>query len=105
MITLTEEAKELFLNVERPEGEILRLDPVTDESTGETGIGISVGEPRGDDQVVKHYGEDLLHIDASVSEALDGSILNLVETPEGTGIGITTPERGPSTNGSSTDDS
>lgn len=30
MITVTEEAKELFLGVERPEGTILRLDPVTD---------------------------------------------------------------------------
>jgi hypothetical protein len=26
-----------------------------------------------------------------VSEALDGSVINMVETPEGVGIGITTP--------------
>ena len=37
MITVTEEARELFLSVEHPEGTILRLDPVTDEST----IGLS----------------------------------------------------------------
>lgn len=100
MITVTQEAKELFLNVERPEGTVLRLDPVTDENIGETQIGISADEPRGGDQVVQHDGENLLHIDASVSETLDGSVLNLVETPEGTGIGITTPENGPLTDGS-----
>lgn len=100
MITVTEEAKRLFQNVEHPEGTVLRLDPVTDQSTGQTQVGISAGEPRGDDQVVQHDGEDLLHIDASVSETLDGSVLNLVETPEGTGIGLTPPEDGPLTDGS-----
>ena len=101
MITVTEEAKELFRNVEHPEGTILRLDPVTDESTGETQIGLSAGEPRGDDQVVEHEGQDLLHIAGPVSEALDGSTLNLVDTPEGPAIGIATPDGGPSVNGSS----
>lgn len=101
MITVTEEARELFLTVERPEGTILRLDPVVDETTGETQIGLSAGEPQGDDQVVEHEGESLLHIAAPVSEALDGSTLNLVDTPEGPAIGLATPDPGPSTNGSS----
>lgn len=100
MIAVTEEAKELFSTVEHPEGTVLRLDPATDEATGETRIGLSAGEPRVDDQVVDHNGDELLRIHASVSEALDGSILNLVETPEGTGIGLTTPESGPLTDGS-----
>ena len=100
MIPVTEEAKELFLSVEHPEGTILRLDPVEDESTGETQIGLSAGEPRGDDQVVEHDGESLLHIAAPVSEALDGSTLNIVDTPEGPAIGIALDE-GPSVNGSS----
>ena len=41
-----------------------------------------------------------MHIAAPASEALDGSTLNVVETPEGSGIGITTPDPG-----SLTDDS
>ena len=100
MITVTEEAKELFLNVEHPDGTVLRLDPVVDQNTGETQIGISAGEPMGDDQVVEHNGESLLHIAAPVSEALDGSILDAVGTPEGPGIGITAPNSTPLTDDS-----
>ncbi|MGH3087913.1 MAG: hypothetical protein ACRDSJ_11425 [Rubrobacteraceae bacterium] len=92
MIQVTEEAKELFQNVEHPEGTVLRLDPVLDENTGQTQIGIAAGEPQDGDQVVDHDGEELLHIAAPVSEALDGSTLNVVDTPEGPGIGITTPD-------------
>ena len=100
MITVTEEAKRLFQEGEHPEGTVLRLDPVTDQSTGRLGIGISIGEPKGDDQVVGHDGEDLLRIVASVSETLDGNVLNPVETPEGAGIGLAPPEGGPLTDGS-----
>lgn len=95
MITVTEEAKELFLNVEHPEGTILRLDPVIDQDTGETQIGLAAGEPRGDDQVVERDGESLLHIAAPVSEALDGSTLNMVDTPDGPAIGIGIPDDNP----------
>lgn len=95
MIKVTEEAKQLFLNVEHPEGTILRLDPVIDQDTGETQIGLAAGEPQGDDQVVEYDGESLLHIAAPVSEALDGSTLNLVDTPDGPAIGIGIPEEKP----------
>ncbi len=102
MITVTDEAKELFKQVEHPEGTVLRLDPVTDENTGETQVGISAGEPQADDQVVEGEGDSLLHIAQPVSDALDGSTLNVVETPDGPGIGITPPEEeGPITNGGS----
>ena len=100
MITVTEEAKELFLNVDHPDGTVLRLDPVVDQNTGETQIGMSAGEPMSDDQVVEHNGESLLHIAAPVSEALDGSTLDAVNTPEGPGIGITTPDSTPLTDDS-----
>ncbi|HZY65206.1 MAG: hypothetical protein M3N10_05415 [Actinomycetota bacterium] len=93
MIEVTEEAKELFLDVDRPEGAVLRLDPVTDESSGETQIGLGAGEQQDGDQVVEHAGEDVLYIAAPVSEALDGSTLDRVETPEGPGIGIAPPEQ------------
>ena len=92
MITVTEEAKELFLNVEYPDDTVLRLDPVVDQNTGETQIGISAGEPMSDDQVVERDGEAVLHIAAPVSQALDGSTLDAVDTPTGPGIGITTPD-------------
>ena len=100
MITVTEEANRPFQDVEHPEGTVLRLDPLTDQGTDRLGIGISIGEPRGDDRVVEHDGEDLPRVDASVSETLDGGVLNLVETPEGAGIGLTPPEDGPLTDGS-----
>ncbi|HET7480142.1 MAG TPA: hypothetical protein VFJ72_11565 [Rubrobacteraceae bacterium] len=100
MITVTEGARELFLNVEHPEGTVLRLDPILDEATGETQVGISAGEPQAEDQVVEHEGESLLHIAAPVSEALDGSTMDLVETPEGPSIGITPPGSAPVTDNS-----
>ena len=100
MITVTEEAKELFLNVDHPDGTVLRLDPVVDQNTGETQIGMSAGEPMSDDQVVEHNGESLVHIAAPVSEALDGTTLDAVNTPEGRGIGITTPDSTPLTDDS-----
>jgi hypothetical protein len=39
-------------------------------------------------------------MDACLSETLDASVLNLVKTPEGTGIGLTSPVDGPLTDGS-----
>src|ERR687894_1709165 len=75
MITVTDEAKDHFLNVEHPEGTVLRLDPVVDQDTGETQIGISAGEPMSGDQVVERDGEAVLHIAGLVSQALDGSTL------------------------------
>ena len=100
MITVTQEAKELFLNIEYPDDTVLRLDPVVDQNTGKTQIGISAGEPMSDDQVVEHDREAVLHIAGPVSQALDGSTLDAVDTPEGPGIGITTPDSTPLTDDS-----
>ena len=96
MISVTEEAKELFLNADHPEGTVLRLDPMMDEDSDQTVVGVAAGEPRDTDQVVEHGGESLLRIAAPVSEALDGSFLNVVGTPEGPGIGLTPPDSQPS---------
>ena len=100
MITVTEEGKELFLNVEYPDDTVLRLDPVVNQDTGETQIGISADEPISDDQVVEHDGKAVLHIAGPVSQALDGSTLDAVDTPEGPGIGIITPDSTPLTDDS-----
>jgi iron-sulfur cluster assembly protein len=93
MITVTEEAMELFRSIDNPDGTILRLDPVaTDQVNDETQIRLGIGEPKSDDQVVQHEGEDLLRIARPVSEALNGSTIDLVETLEGPALGIKPPE-------------
>ena len=100
MITVTEEAKELIRSAELPEGTVFRLDPVTDPSTGETQIGMVPGEPEIDDQVIEHEGEDIMCIADPISEALDGSTISRVDTPEGPGISLSGPEEvDPSLNG------
>ncbi len=76
------------------------MDPVVNQDTGETQIGISAGEPMSDDQVVEYDGKAVLHIAGLVSQALDGSTLDAVNTPEGPGIGITTPDSTPLTDDS-----
>ncbi len=92
MIAVTEQAKELLLSVEYPEGTILRLDPLeVDPATGQAQVGLVAGKPTADDQVVEHEGEGLLHIARPVSEALDGGTIDMVDTPEGPKIGILPP--------------
>lgn len=96
MITVTEKAKMLLKHVVRPEGTVLRLDPVdAHPENGEAQIGLRFGEPSDDDQVVEHEERDLLRISWSVSEALNGSTLHLVQTPEGRGLGIEPPKSEP----------
>ena len=108
MIAVTEQAKELLWGAEYPEGTVLRLDPLeVDQATGRIEIGLVTGEPKTGDQVVEHEGKGLLHIAGPVSEALDGSTIHTVDTPEGPKIDILPPPPedtlgpGPSVNGSS----
>jgi iron-sulfur cluster assembly protein len=94
MITVTEEARELFQEIDNPNGTVLRLDPVTtEELTGETQVRLGVGEPKDDDQVVQHEGEDLLCIARPVSEIFNGSTIDLVETLEGRPRGSSHPTK------------
>jgi iron-sulfur cluster assembly protein len=63
VITVTEDARDLFREVDNPDGTVLRLDPVTAEGvTAETQVRLGIGEPKNNDQVVQHEGEDLLCI-------------------------------------------
>jgi hypothetical protein len=108
MITVTEQAKEFFWGIERPEGAVLRLDPLqVNQASGQVEIGLVAGEPMEGDQVVEHEGEGLLHIAGPVSEALDGGTIRTVDTPEGSKIDILPPPPEdalgpkPSVNGSS----
>ena len=68
---------------------------------GETQVRLGVGDPKDDDQMVQHEGEDLLCIARPVSEVFNGSTIDLVETLEGPALGIKPPDDGmPLTNGS-----
>lgn len=102
MITVTEDAKEVLRDFERPEGAVLRLDPVGVRSPDEFRVRLGAGEPRGDDQVVEGDGENLLRIARPVSEELNGSEIDLVETLEGPALGIKPPpaDAGPLSDGS-----
>ena len=94
MITVTEEARELFQEIDNLNGTVLRLDPVTtEELTGETQVRLGVGEPKDDDQMVQHEGEDLLCIARPVSEIFNGSTIDLVETLEGRPRGSSHPTK------------
>ncbi|MGB3634758.1 MAG: hypothetical protein WA982_12010, partial [Rubrobacteraceae bacterium] len=59
-----------------------------DQDSGETQISLGAGEELDGDQIVEHAGENILYISAPISDALDGSTIDRVETPEGPGIGI-----------------
>lgn len=91
MITVTEEAREVLRDVERPEGTVLRLDPVNGHRPGEIRVRLAVGAARIDDQVVEHEGDILLRISRSLSQELNGGFVDLVETLEGPAIGLKPP--------------
>jgi iron-sulfur cluster assembly protein len=99
LITVTEEAMLLLSafdmsTLDLAEGAVLRLDPVTyDEVTGE----ITLGEGKGDDQIVQHGGEQVLRIAGAVSQRLNGSTMDVVveAQPEGTRMGIVPPDSEP----------
>lgn len=50
MITVTEDARDLFREVDNPDGTVLRLDPVTAEGvTAKTQVRLGIGEPKNND--------------------------------------------------------
>ena len=91
LISVTERAKEVLRGYDRPEGTVLRLDPVNGHVPDEFQVRLASGEPRGDDQVVEHEGENVLRIAKPVSEELNGGTVDLVETLEGPAIGLQPP--------------
>ncbi|MBD0356060.1 MAG: hypothetical protein ICV57_02640, partial [Rubrobacter sp.] len=89
----TEEARDLFREVDNPDGTVLRLDPVPAEGvTADAQANLGIGEPKNNDQVVQHEGEDLLRIARPLSEAPNGSAIDLVETLEGPDLAIKPPD-------------
>ncbi len=88
MIAVTDPAKDLIRHLDRPSDGVLRLEP-----TEEAGLGFVMGEPKEGDQVVEAGGEELLHINGLISQALDGAVLDAVETPEGMSLTLEPPQR------------
>lgn len=98
MIAVTTPAKEMLSGVEVPGEAVLRLDPETDGR-----LGFVAGEPRSDDQVVEHDGQEILRIADPISRELDGASLDRIDTPEGPRLTIRREEGEPdAANGSHT---
>jgi hypothetical protein len=83
MVRITDEATAILEAIDRPEGRVLRLEPVEPSS-----LGIVLGESQPDDIVVERQGSDLLHMSAAVSELLSGLVIDRVDTPEGPRLGL-----------------
>jgi iron-sulfur cluster assembly protein len=91
LITVTEHAKEVLRGYKRPEGTALRLDPANGHQPDGLLARLGFGEPREDDQVVEYEGEELLRINRTVSEELNGSEICVVSTLEGPGLDLKRP--------------
>jgi hypothetical protein len=81
---VTEEAKILLSTVDlgtldSAEGTVLRLDPVAyDEVTGEMALSFAPGDGRSNDQIIQHWGKQVLRIAGAVSQRLNGSTIDVV---------------------------
>jgi hypothetical protein len=92
LITVTEEAKEILGGYEFPQGTVVRLDFVNGhQRQDQFCVRIGAGLPEDDDQIVEHRGEDLLRIARHVSEELNGSTVDRVETLDGPAVGLKSP--------------
>jgi hypothetical protein len=86
MLTVTAPARELLRSIDTGGLQGLRLEPAEDG-----GLGFMAGPPRPDDQVVEDAGQEVLRIAGGVSEQLDGHSLDRVDTAEGPGLAISSP--------------
>jgi hypothetical protein len=93
LITVTEHAREVLRGYEPPNGTALRLDPANNGHRPDGVLArLGFGKRRVDDQVVvDREGEELLRIDRSVSEELNGSEICVVTTLEGPSLDIKEP--------------
>ena len=93
MITVTDEAKEILEGYECPEGTVLRLDSVNSHhhQHDQFCVRIGAGLSQDDDQIVEHRGKYLLRIARHVSEELNGSSVDRVETLDGPAVGLKPP--------------
>ncbi|MBV8529073.1 MAG: hypothetical protein JOZ75_12220 [Candidatus Dormibacteraeota bacterium] len=79
MLNVTEPAKDLLQSLDHPAGTVVRLEP--GEAAGT--LSLRVGQPQVGDQVVERGGDEILHVPATVSAALDGATIDTVKTETG----------------------
>ncbi len=79
MLTVTKSARNVLQGLDHPMGTVLRLEPV---SAGDK-IGLVAGEAAADDQVIEEAGADLLHVPSTLATVLEGSTIDVTETPSG----------------------
>jgi hypothetical protein len=92
LITVTDEAKEILGGYECPEGTVLRLDSVNGHLRHDQFcVRVGAGLPQDDDQIVEQRGKDLLRIARHVSEELNDSTVDRVETLDGPAVGLKPP--------------
>lgn len=65
----------------------LRLVASASEESG-TQVGLTLDGPREDDEIVNHEGHSLLLLDPRTSELVAHLTLDLIETTEGTRLGL-----------------
>ena len=92
MFTVTDQAARVLKNIlddaeDRPEGHTLRIGF---DQTGRPGL--LWDQPAADDHQVQHEGETVLLLDAEVWDALDGIVLDVVDTPEGPTLSLSRQE-------------
>jgi len=51
-------------------------------------LGLTLDAPGSNDEIVEHQGRSVLVLDSSTSAMLDGLTLDLVDTPEGSRLGL-----------------
>jgi hypothetical protein len=83
MLQVTDAAMTMLDEIDRPEGQVLRLEP-----TRENKLALVLGEARDGDVVVDRDGHDSLHVQPQVSDMLEGAVLEKVETPQGPSLSI-----------------
>lgn len=84
MLTVTDTAKELLQTIDSPPNMVLKLEPV-----GTGALGLVSGQSKETDQVIDHNGAPILHVPSEISEALDGAVVDTVQTDEGPRLNIT----------------
>lgn len=94
MLSVTDKAVDILAQSleasEANEGQSLRL-----ARTPQGEFGLAIDEEREGDQVVKHAEKPILVVDQEVSSALDGAVLDVVESPEGQRLTLRMAEEPP----------
>jgi iron-sulfur cluster assembly protein len=94
LLSVTEQATEVLAKTlesnDVPDGQGLRL---ARNAAGE--FGLAVDEKRDGDQIVEAAEREVLFVDETVSQALDGAVLDVTEAPDGTRLALRMPGEEP----------